>query len=379
MSREVSGGMDLESLLERAAKVSGQAEVYHVQHRDEPVLFEANRLKLIETRQSSGVALRIIKDGRIGFSSATGSRDGDSLITNALEIAPFGPEAKLSFPPHHVFPPVEVYDPRTESLPLDDMIEMGQSAIDRLREADTELLCDASVSRGVTTMTVLNSNGGSASYTKSVFSVFLHGNIVKDDDMLFVWDGKSSCSPILDLSEIVQTIRQQLEISRKIVPAPVGQVPVVFTPRGVAGALLGPLLAGFNGKTVLQGASPLVGKLGEQLLDEGLSLWDEPTLPYAPGSRMCDDEGTATRKLALIDRGVVTSYVYDLQTAAQAGTESTGSAHRGLSTLPAPGTSVVVVSEGDTSYQDMIKDIKDGLVVENLLGRRPEQHPGRRV
>ena len=151
-------------------------------------------------------------------------------------------------------------------------------------------------------------------------------------------------------------------------PAPVGQVPVVFTPRGVAGALLGPLLAGFNGQTVLQGASPLVGKLGERLLDEGLSLWDEPTLPYAPGSRMCDDEGAATRKLALVDRGVVASYVYDLQTAAQAGTESTGSAHRGLNTLPAPGTSVVVAGEGDTSYQDMIKDIKDGLVVEHLLG-----------
>ena len=358
----------LEELLEEAARVSQEAEVYHVQHRDDPVHFEANRVKLVETRESSGIALRIIKDGRIGFSSTSDLKNANRLINNALEMVPFGPETSLGFPSQRNFSSVEVYDPQTGSMPPDDMINLGQTAIDRLRGPSPDLVCDASVSKGTTTVTILNSRGGYATYSKSVFSVFVHGTIVKDTDMLFVSDGKSSCRPILDTAEIVESIQTQLEFSKNIVPAPVGQVPVVFTPRGMAGVLLSPLLSAFSGKTVLQGASPLVGKLGERLLDERFSLWDEPTFPYAPGSRMCDDEGMPTRKLPLVDKGVVTTFLYDLQTAAQAGTESTGSAHRGLNTLPSPGSSVIIVDEGDTSYQDMIGDTKAGLVVERLLG-----------
>ena len=368
MSSTQRVGMDLEGLMEKASRTTQEAEVYHVQHRDEPVIFEANRLKLVETRESSGVALRVIKDGRIGFSSTSDLKNTDSLINHTLETVPFGPEARLGFPSYQSFDPVHVYDPRAESLPLQDMVNLAQTAIDQLVEYNRDLLCDASVAKGVTTVTLLNSRGGHATYTKSVFSLSVHGTLVKDTDMLFVGDSISSCRPVLDTSEIVESIQEQLELSRHIVSAPVGPVPVVFTPRGVVGALLSPLLSGFNGRTVLQGASPLVGKLEERLLDERFSIWDEPTLPYSPGSRMCDDEGIPTRRLSLVDKGVISGFLYDLQTAAQAGTESTGSAHRGLNTLPSPGSSVIIVGEGDTSYQGMIREMKSGLVVERLLG-----------
>ena len=364
----MSSGLDLEALLDKATKVSPEAEVFHVVHRDEPVLFEANKLKLVETRESSGVALRIIKDGRVGLSSTSDLARADGIIDDAIEVAPFGPEAALEFPSLNSYQQVPVYDPLTESLSVDKMVELGQTAVDRVREYSDEILCDVSVAKGVTTITVMNSRGGHATYTKSVFSIFCHGTIVEGTDMLFVWDGQSSSRPLLDPSEIVNSIRQQLEYSSRIAPSPDGEMPVVFTPRGVSGALLPPLMSGFNGRTALQGASPLVGKLGERLLDARFSVWDDPTVPYAPGSRMCDDEGLPSRKVPLVDRGVISSFLYDLQTAAQAGAESTASAHRGLNTLPSPGTSVIMVGEGDASYEDMLGDIKDGLVVEHLLG-----------
>ena len=368
MSPAQKDGIDLEELLEKAKRVSQEAEVFYVHHRDEPVLFEANRVKLVESRESSGVSLRVIKDGKVGFSSTSDFRDTDSLVNNTMEMVPFGPEARLEFPTYSSFSPVEIYDPRTESFPMDQMVNLGQTAIDRLVGSNSDLVCDASVSKGVTTITVLNSRGGYATYTKSIFALGVSGTLIKDTDMLFVSDGKSSCRPITDTSEIVATVEQQLEYSRNIVPAPVGQVPVIFTPKGVRGALLGPLMGGFSGKTVLQGASPLVGKLGEGMLDRRFSLWDEPYLPYVPGSRMCDDEGVPARRMPLIDKGVISAFLYDLQTAAQAGEESTGNAHRGISSLPSPGTSVIVIGDGDVSYQDMIGGVKDGLIVESLLG-----------
>jgi PmbA protein len=201
--------IDLEELLEKAKRVSQEAEVFYVHHRDEPVLFEANRVKLVESRESSGVSLRVIKDGKVGFSSTSDFRDTDSLVNNTMEMVPFGPEARLEFPTYSSFSPVEIYDPRTESFPMDQMVNLGQTAIDCLVGSNSDLVCDASVSKGVTTITVLNSRGGYATYTKSIFALGVSGTLIKDTDMLFVSDGKSSCRPITDASEIVATVEQQ--------------------------------------------------------------------------------------------------------------------------------------------------------------------------
>ena len=358
----------LDQVLERAKKVSQQAEIFHVSGWSRPVVFEANRLKSLEGRDSSGIALRLIKDGRVGFSSTTHWNGADTLVENALETVPFGPKAMMEFPEGRDFTPVPVYDPIVESHSLEDMIRLGQTLIDKVRAVEPELLCDASVSRSVSTLSLMNSRGGSASYTKSSFSAFVGGALIKGTDMLFLGDGTRACSPITDPDFLADSVLTQLEYGRHVAPPATGEMSVVFTPRGVAGALLSPLMAGFNGKSVLQGSSPLVDKLGEKLLDERFSLWDDPTLPMVPGSRMCDDEGVPSARMPLVNKGVVSNFLYDLQTAGQAGTKSTGNSHRSLNSLPSPGVSVSLVSQGDVSFQEMIADIKDGIVVERLLG-----------
>jgi PmbA protein len=185
--------------------------------------------------------------------------------------------------------------------------------------------------------------------------------------MLFIGDWGASCSPTLDPKPVTRRPVEQLELAKHTVPAPQGEVPVIFTPHAIA-YLLMPLTSAVNGRTVLQGASPLQGKLGAQLLDPRFSLWDDPTVPLRPDSRSADDEGVPSRKTKLIERGVPQGFLYDLQTAGLAGAQTTGSASRGLSSLPAPSTSVIFIEKGDTPYARMIADIKDGLIIEQLLG-----------
>ena len=358
----------MEELFNRACNKFDQAETFHIQHWNQSVHFEANRVKQMDSRESSGVALRIVNGGKVGFAATTNLQKADSLIDDALEVLPFGPDGQFKFPSVQNFASVDVYDPTVESFPLEAMIDLGQKLIERVRSYNSEVLCDAVVTKSVGTVTIRNSSYGQATYTKSGFSVFVEGTLIKDTDMLFVGDGRSSCVPVTDTEEIAASVQRQLEWSTKIVPAPVGEVPVIFTPRGVAGVLLSPLMSGFSGKAVLQQSSPLTGKLGAQLLDKSINIWDDPTIPYAPGSRMCDDEGVPTRRLRLVENGVIGNFLYDLQTASQAGVESTGSAHRGLNTWPTPGANLIVVEPGNISFLDMIADIKDGLVVERLLG-----------
>ena len=358
----------LEEVLEKALKVAQEAEVFHVASRDTPAHFEANRLKLLETRETAGVALRIIKDGRIGFASTTNLEDIQGLVDTAAEVAPFGSEAHLEFPTRGPYPSVEVYDPEVEQFSPEEMLHLGQDLIDAIRASHPDVQCEGRASKGVTTLTLLNSRGGSVSYTRSVFGLHVEGTLVRGTDMLFVGDGESSCRPVRDTTLILESVMQQLALAESIALPVSGSLPVVFTPHGVAGTFMGPLLAGFNGLTVLQGTSPLEGRLGQRIADERFSLWDDPTVPYIPGSGAADDEGVPNRRKALIDHGVATTFLYDLQTAGQAGTTSTGNASRSLASLPSPAASVLLIDEGDVPYDDMVKDMGEGIIVEQLLG-----------
>jgi PmbA protein len=112
----------------------------------------------------------------------------------------------------------------------------------------------------------------------------------------------------------------------------------------------------------------LGNRVGEQVFDPRLSIQDDATMDYRPGSRLCDGEGVPSQRTPIIENGVVSGFLYDLQTAALAAARSTGNASRGLATLPSPSPSTVVVENGDTGFEDMLADIREGLVIEQLMG-----------
>ena len=358
----------MEDLLEQAKKVAQESEVFSISHVETDAVFESNRLKHVQSRETSGRALRIIKNGRIGFAASNKSNGAKELVDIALEMAPFGAEARFEFPSSRTYPGVEVYDSDVEAVTEEAMVALGQSLIDRVRQHSPELVCESSVSKGVVSIEILNSRGGRVSYRKSVFGFGLEGVLIRGTDMLFVGDADSSCHPLSDVSGVAAATIEQLERAKQVAAAPVGQLPVIFTPLGVAAALMAPLAMAINGKTVLQGASPLGDRLGERVLDRRISIWDDATIDYRPGSRSCDSEGVPSQRTPIIENGVVANFLYDLQTAALAGKKSTGSGSRGLATLPSPSPSTVVVENGDISFQDMLADVKEGLVVEQLLG-----------
>jgi len=360
---------DPEPILTAARAVGAQqAEVFAVETEETPVRFEANRLKEINARQTSGAALRVIVDGRIGFASSTKPGDVEELAAAAVETAPFGPEAHMDFPRDGQAPAVEVFDAAVESLPVDDMIEAGQSLIDAVRRVEPKLLCDAFVRRGASTVTIANSNGGQFTYRGTGYSAWVNGTLIRGTDMLFVGDGDASCRPDLDLKTVEASVVSQLENSRRTAAVSTAEMPVIFTPLGVASSLIGPLAMAFSGRPVHQGQSPLVGALGIAKYDVRLSLWDDATLSYRPPSRPFDDEGVTSRRVPLIEKGIVRSFLYDLQTAGLAKAESTGSAERSLSSQPSISTSCLLVDDGDTRFADMIGGVKEGLVVEELMG-----------
>ena len=358
----------MEKILAQAGKVAEAAEVFMVSSEETPIQFEANRLKHIQTKKSRSLALRIIKKGRVGYATSNNPDDVSGLVQAAAETAQFGMPAEFEFPAATSYPLVGTYDLDVESVSLETMIGLGEAMIAAVTGHIREIMCDAEVSRNIISVSIANSNGSQANYKKSIFSLGINGSLIRDADMLFVGESESSCHPLADTAKITATVLTQLERAKNKAPVPSRKLPVIFTPNGVASALLPPLMAAFNGKTVLEGASPIGNKLGQPVFSDKFWLTDDATRAYRPGSRPFDDEGVSSRRTPLVEAGTIASFFYDLQTAALAKTQSTGNGSRTGGGLPVPSPSALIIQAGDISFNDMLADIKEGLVVEYLMG-----------
>lgn len=358
----------LEKVLERAKAVAEEVEVFALTSTLTPVSFEANRLKRVETRQTSGIALRLIANGRIGFASTTRLDDLQSLVDDALAVAPYGAEATFTFPKLNDYPTVSIYDAAVIGLSAEEMAQSGQEMIDRLRGYNSDILGYVHLRKEVTSVDIINSNGGEAHFQKTSFSASLEANWVRGTDILDVWEEGESCRADLNYQAIVDTALEKIHLAEATAPISTGQLPVIFTPKGVLYAMLLPLQMAFNGRNVLEGASPLRGKLGQKVFDGRLTLYDDGRVPYMPSSAPCDGEGVPTQRTTLIEDGIVRSFFYDLQTAGLAGAQSTGNGHRSLTETPKPSPNAWIFEPGELSYPEMLADVKEGLLVDQVMG-----------
>jgi PmbA protein len=148
---------------------------------------------------------------------------------------------------------------------------------------------------------------------------------------------------------------------------PTGKVPVVFDPR-VSGGLLGHLAGAINGGSISRGTSFLKDSLGQRIFPKGFTVIDDPHRQRGLRSKPCDGEGVANRRRAIIEDGVLTSWILDLRSARQLGLESTGHASRGTASPPSPSVSNFYLEPGAVSPEELIADIKQGFYVVELIG-----------
>jgi PmbA protein len=151
------------------------------------------------------------------------------------------------------------------------------------------------------------------------------------------------------------------------VRAKTARIPVVFDPR-VAASLLGHLVGAINGAAVARGTSFLRDRLGTQVLAKGLVVRDDPLRRRGLRSRPFDGEGMAGTPRAIVEDGVLTTWILDWRSARQLGMASTGHASRGTGGPPGPAPSNLWLEPGRLTPQALMADIAEGLYVTDLIG-----------
>ena len=145
------------------------------------------------------------------------------------------------------------------------------------------------------------------------------------------------------------------------------RIPVVFDPR-VAGGLLGHLSGAINGAGVARGTSFLKDKLGQRIFAPGINIHDDPRRVRGLRSRTFDGEGTPTQARALIQDGILTTWLLDSRSARQLGMTPTGHATRGTSGPPSASTSNLYLAAGTMTPAELMADIKEGLYITEMIG-----------
>jgi len=360
----------LEKILKQAKQKADQAELLFDETEGTSVHFENNRLKSIETKQSAALGLRVIQQGRIGFSSTSDlSPDAvGQMIENAIFSSDFGQEAAFSFPaPAKANAHPKLFDKKVTDWTMEQGVALGQGILDRLQPATPGLMIGVSVDPSSYSRRLLNSAGLYLEEQGTNFSIGASGIQAKEGSFLWLGHGVDSNDLTTETAEIETVIQDDYRHAQTACDFSGGKTRLILCDDALS-LLLSSLFRGINGKTLQKKISPLQDKLGQKIVSDLITLEDDPTLDFRPSSGPFDGEGLPTQKRTLLEKGVLNGFLFDLQTAGLTGNKSTGNAARGASTQPAPSTHNVVLKPGTMSLEKMIRETKRGLLVKSTMG-----------
>ena len=142
---------------------------------------------------------------------------------------------------------------------------------------------------------------------------------------------------------------------------------VIFENR-LSASVISPLVGAIAGPSVARGVSFLKDKLGQPVFAKGVNITDEPHRRRGLGSAPFDDEGVATVERALIDDGVLTTWLLNSSSARQLGLETTGHASRGLAGPPGVSPANLTLQPGERDLGGLMQDAGKGLLVTMMFG-----------
>ncbi len=368
---------DLAQRLVDAARAAGAdaADAVAVRGISQGVEVRDGRVEESERSEGDDVGLRVLV-GRRQAVVSTNDVSGDGvmrLAERAVAMARVAPDDKyvgLADPAllARDFPDLDLLDP---DVPTTAELER------RALEAEAAALAvkgvtksgGASASAGIGGMVLVTSTGFHGSYLRSSQGISATAISGEGTGMERDYDFTSAphAADLLAPESVGRSAGERTVARSNPRKVETCKVPVVFDPR-VAGSLVGHLVGAINGASIARKTSFLKDKLGQQLFAKNIRIIDDPLRKRGLRSQTFDAEGVAVKKRALVDEGVLTTWLLDCATARELGLQTTGHAHRGVSSSPSPGPYNLHLEAGIVTPAELMSDIVQGFYVSDLIG-----------
>ncbi|NDV02107.1 TldD/PmbA family protein [Pseudoroseicyclus tamaricis] len=379
MSGAVPSPAEIAEALLAAARSAGAeaADAVVIEERSSGIDVRAGKLEEAGRSESMQLGLRVFMGQRSAIASASDSRpDGFSgLAERAVAMASEAPEdpyAGLAGPDElsaaRDAAGLDLDDPTEEPEPaaLEDWARAMEGAA---TAASGIAQAEASASWGRSTLHLAASNGfsGGWSSTMSSLSCTAIGGEGLGMERDYDYDVRTHLGDLRGAEEIGARAAERALARLGPRKPPTGKATVLYDER-VAGSLIGHLLQAINGAAIARGASWARGLMGEAVLPEGLDLLEEPHRPRVPGSRRFDAEGLPTADRALVEKGLLQSWLLDLSNARKLGLSSSANASRSARSGPSPSAHNLRLTPGSATREELLADMGTGLWVTSLIG-----------
>jgi len=325
---------------------------------------EKNGIHDTSEKHSAGVSVRSIIKGATGFAQCSALGEREVLATarrsaEAARLAQSDPDF-VSLPEPCAYREVPgLHDERLAALSIGDLIGMLVAEVDAAREVSPEAMVQGGSSLGVSERALASSLGVSFADRKTsvglhVFCIVKHGD---DVGSFYDFDFARRAEDFSPRGLGASTCREAVGfLSSRSIKS--GTLPVIFGPL-VTGSLFQAICASASAEEIQRKRSYLVGKRGQRIGRETLTLRDDAYIPGGMASGSCDGEGAARRQVTVVERGVLVNHLHGSYTANKAHEPNTGHGGRGGGVWPTN----VVPELGSTPAAQLIADTKEGLYV----------------
>jgi len=367
----------IKAISDRLSRTEGiDFEIFLSRKKVVSIGIKDGNLDYFRSSREIGLALRVLKQGRLGFAYLFGPTPGGlhGLADRAIESA-----RENDADPHSSFhagarlevPNLELFDPSLETIRENDKIahvkEMEHSALSsdrRIKKARRAEYEEVTHHVSLTNSRGLDLEREETSCTMSIM-VLAEDNGSSE----MGWElGNARFYTDLDPIKIgLSAAKRGIQMlgGRQI---STGRCPAVLENRVVTD-MLGAWASSFFGENVYKGKSLLKGRINEtvaspmiQLIDDGLSVRGMGSAPF-------DDEGAPQARTILVKDGALTSYLFDGYWSKKMGAEPTGNSFRPqIASPPTTSVSNLFIGPGSSSPEQLLSKMDDGLFITEVMG-----------
>ena len=352
------------------AKKAGadETEIYCIRGRSVTIDVQKDEIDLAKESLISGVGIRAIVKGAVGFSSTNDLSRAEEACILAVKSARVrkGDPEWSGLPQKKKCPVVrDVLDKRLVNIDIESCIEHTARMIEGAKSVPSLSPTSGNFMSLNSTTLILNSNGVEVKEEDTFVNASID-TATKGAEMSTGSEFDASRMLDIDFYKIGESAAQLANRSQNGVRAKTGDIPVLLEPMAFSDILENTFLTSLNSDNVQKGRSALIGKMGSIIANEKLSLTDDGILPGGMGTASTDDEGTPSRKNELVKNGTLTSFIYDCYTAGKEKIESTGNAVRGsFTSTPSIGIRNLIV---DYPRSDITGETRNGVIVNSVIG-----------
>jgi len=351
------------SLLEKILRLSpgDQTEVTLMGGESYLTRFATNYIHQNVAEKNTNLSVKVIFGKKIGVAN-TNSLEEEVLkraVETAAELARVqeeNPDFK-SLPGPEPILRVNAFDEATAEFTPAQRAQEVKKIIDQARREGFEASGAFSTSRRE--IAVANSLGVRAYHRATL--AHLTTVVMTGDGSGFAEAGGHRVADV-DAGSIGARAVEKCQTSRGPIEVPPGEYEVILEEPAVAD-LLGYLVRlVFSALAYQEGRSFLVGRLGQKIVGDNITVWDDGldpaglVLPF-------DFEGVPKRRLSLIEAGVAKNLAYDSFTAGREGKSSTGHAIPGGMGGFGPMPLNVFMAAGESTLEEMIASTGRGILV----------------